>query len=118
FLFTGEKGMTGGANADFDVVARGARAIRGTAGTGDDGVNVVGMNLGLHFRVENFQSSKDSDLGNPENNPILDRFAAVRSGRGGEAAVFHPDGTVARTFSQLNEEADRWVETLSEARGG
>jgi long-chain acyl-CoA synthetase len=76
------------------------------------------MNLGLHFRVENFQSSKDSDLGNPENNPILDRFAAVRSGRGGEGAVFHPDGTVARTFSQLNEEADRWVETLGEARGG
>ena len=118
FLFTSEKGMTGGANADFDVVARGTRAIRGTAGTGDDGVNVVGMNLGLHFRVENFQSSKDLNLGNPENNPILKRFAEVRSGRGGEAAVFHADGTVARTFLQLHEEASRWADALGEIRGG
>ena len=45
FLLTGEKGMAGGTDADFDVVVRGARAIRGTAGAGDDGGDVFGMNL-------------------------------------------------------------------------
>jgi hypothetical protein len=49
FLLAGEKGMACRANADFDVVAGRARAIRRTAGTNDDGFDVVGMNLGLHF---------------------------------------------------------------------
>jgi len=62
--------------------------------------------------VENFQSNSDFKLGNPENNPILDRFAGVASARGGEAAVFHPDGTVARTFRQIQEGAGRWAEEL------
>ena len=47
-LFTGEERMASGADTDLDVVARGARTIRRAAGTGDHGVDVVGMNIGLH----------------------------------------------------------------------
>jgi hypothetical protein len=49
FLLAGEKGMACRANADFDIVAGRARAIRRTAGTNDHGFDVVGVNLGLHF---------------------------------------------------------------------
>ena len=49
FLLAGEKGMACRADADFDVVAGRARAIRRTACTNDNGFDVVGMNLGLHF---------------------------------------------------------------------
>ena len=44
-LFTGEKGMAGGANTDFDIVVRRARTIRRTASTHDDGFDVIGMNV-------------------------------------------------------------------------
>lgn len=49
FLLSGEKGMACSANADFDVIARGARTIRRTACTGDYGLDVVGMYLKLHY---------------------------------------------------------------------
>jgi hypothetical protein len=49
FLLAGEKGMACRTNADFDVVAGRARAIRRTAGTNDNGFDVVRMNVGLHF---------------------------------------------------------------------
>lgn len=44
-LLTGEKGMARRANTDFDVVVRRARTIRRTAGTHDDGFDVIGMNV-------------------------------------------------------------------------
>ena len=49
FLLAREKGMARRTNTDFDVLAGRARAIRRTAGTNDDGFDVVGMNRGLHF---------------------------------------------------------------------
>jgi hypothetical protein len=49
FLLAGEKGMARGTNTNFDVLAGRARAIRRTAGTNDDGFDVIGMNRGLHF---------------------------------------------------------------------
>jgi hypothetical protein len=55
FLFAGEKGVARGADTDFDVLAGRARAIRRTAGTNDDGFDVIGMNRGLHF-CENLSS--------------------------------------------------------------
>jgi hypothetical protein len=36
-------------DADFDVVPRRAGAIRRTASANDDGLDVVGMDRGLHF---------------------------------------------------------------------
>jgi long-chain acyl-CoA synthetase len=76
------------------------------------------MNLGLHFRVENFQSSKDFKLGNPQKNPILERFERVLSGRGDEAAVFYPDGTVVRTFRGIHDGAGHWAEKFAAMAGG
>ncbi len=49
FLLSGEKGMASGTNADFDVIARGARTIRRAACATDDGLDVVGMDLKLHY---------------------------------------------------------------------
>jgi long-chain acyl-CoA synthetase len=62
--------------------------------------------------VENFQSNKENIFSNPENHPILRRFGEVASGRSGETAVFHPDGTPARTFRQIAEGARRWEDIL------
>lgn len=62
--------------------------------------------------MENFQSSKENSFSNPENNPILRRFEEVLTGRGGEGAIFHPDGSVARTFRQIGEASRRWEEML------
>lgn len=62
--------------------------------------------------MENFQSNSDFNLGNPESNPILERFAGVCSAKAGQAAVFRPDGTVARTFRQIQEGAGRWAGEL------
>ncbi len=58
--------------------------------------------------MENFQGSKNFALGNPEKHAVWRRFQEVLSGRGREAAIFYPDGTVARTFGGLREEAERW----------
>ncbi len=60
--------------------------------------------------MENFQSIKEKKFSNPENNPILRRFAEVVLCRGAEAAVFRPDGSVARTFREIDEAAWRWAD--------
>lgn len=63
--------------------------------------------------MENFQNSRKTSQRNPENNPILERWDAVRSGRGGDAAILVPDGSIFRTFSGIEESAWRWQEKLA-----
>jgi long-chain acyl-CoA synthetase len=116
FLLAGEKGVACRANADFDIVAGRARAIRRTAGTNDDGFDVVGMNLGLHF-VKTPQASKEGTSRNQENNPILARWEQIARTRKRESAVFAPDGSVLRTFAAIEEEAMRWTEAISNQPG-
>jgi hypothetical protein len=48
-LFASKKRMARRTDANFDVVPRGASAIGRTASADDDGLDVVGMDRGLHF---------------------------------------------------------------------
>ena len=48
-LFTSKKRMARRTDANFDVVPRGAGAIRRTASAYDDGLDVGWMDRGLHF---------------------------------------------------------------------
>lgn len=48
FLFSGEEGVAGGADADLDVFAGGPCAVGCPTGTKDDRLAVVGMNIRLH----------------------------------------------------------------------
>jgi len=48
FLFAGEKRMASGADADFNVAARGAGMINRAARTGDIGLVIFRMNVRFH----------------------------------------------------------------------
>jgi len=50
FLFAGEKRMTGGANADFNILPRRTRVIDGTTGADDVGLVILRMNVRLHVQ--------------------------------------------------------------------
>lgn len=58
--------------------------------------------------MEKRQTNQNSDL----RNPILLRWQGICADRGEAAAIFAPDGTVSRTFSQINTEANFWAEML------
>jgi long-chain acyl-CoA synthetase len=98
-------------NANFDVVPGGAGAIRRTARAHNDGFDVVWMDRGLHF-MKTHNSIREGASRNRESNPILSRWEEVFSSRKREAAVVAPDRTVLRTFSSIEEEAQRWEERL------
>jgi len=68
--------------------------------------------------LENVQNSKPTDSRNPENHPILARWEGVRAARGVEPAVISQDGTVARTFSDLERGGREWAERFEELRDG
>jgi hypothetical protein len=48
-LFTGEKGMTSGANTDLNIAARGAGVIDRTASAHNIGLVILWMNTGFHL---------------------------------------------------------------------
>jgi long-chain acyl-CoA synthetase len=63
--------------------------------------------------MEISKNSKEDESRNHENNPILKLWEQVASTKKRRPAVFAPDGTVWRTFSSIEEEAERWTDQLA-----
>ena len=63
--------------------------------------------------MKTHNSTREGGSRNRENNPILSCWEEVFSSRKREAAVVAADGTVLRTFSSIEEEAQRWGERLA-----
>lgn len=52
-------------------------------------------------------------LGNPEKNPILERWSRICSQKREEGAVLAENGRVLRTFSQIDEASHRWADRFA-----
>jgi long-chain acyl-CoA synthetase len=68
--------------------------------------------------VKTFQASKEGGSCNHENNPILTRWEQIACTKKSEAAILAPDGSVQRTFAQIEEEARRWTDRLIDSDDG
>jgi hypothetical protein len=104
--------MAGSANADFDIATGRSRPVNRSTSANDRRLDVIGVDICLHVskRIGNYHTAKVMQA---ERNFFDGFWKQVLHDRRHRGAVYAEDGSILRTYRQIEEERDLWRARLA-----